>query len=238
IAMPWYVHNLFLYDSFSATQQSVAGVGLRQAVSALTRINWLASAAEFALWSLWTGNWSFTAFSRNTLNFELLLLLAALATYVAQFRRMPQAELWVLAACGCFLLGLIYQTCVTWVHTHGVSTHPEPWYGQGVIACLWVLCAMGLETANVAGRIVAIALCLVSAWIAELTYVAKLLPYYGGMHARSTWHTVWNWWQANPEHALQAIVLAPVPMVYALLGAFSIMLAAVTALAVYRLRRS
>jgi hypothetical protein len=90
----------------------------------------------------------------------------------------------------------------------------------------------------VAGRIVAILLCLISAWIAEMTYVAKLLPLYGGgTYTRSTWHSVWSWWLSNPTQHLRGVVLAPVSLVYSLLVLFSALLAIVTAMSVYRLWR-
>ena len=152
---------------------------------------------------------------------------------------MTEGEVWILAACGCFVLGLVYQTCTTWLHTKGASLYPEPWYAQGIIACIWALCFSGLAAGAVPGRIVAILLCLISGWIAEMTYVAKLLPLYaGGTYTRSTWHSVWSWWLSNPTQDLQGIVLAPVWVVYWLVGLFSFLLAIVTGISVYKLWRA
>lgn len=238
-AGPWYTRNLFLYRSLSGTQQSVAGIGLAQVLAALPHIPWLAGTISFVRWSLWTGNWSFVAFSRTTLDVEALLLCAAFVMYLIFYRRITKPELWILAACGCFVLGLIYQTGATWIHTKGLSTHPEPWYAQGIIPCLWTLCFLGLSASGLTGRIVGILLCLISAWIAEMTYVAKLLPLYAGeAFTRSSLHSVWSWWLNHPSDNLQGVVLAPVWVVYALLMAFSLLLAVVTVLSVARLWRA
>jgi hypothetical protein len=74
------------------------------------------------------------------------------------------------------------------------------------------------------------ALCLVSAWIAALTYVAKLLPYYGGFIGRSTVGALWNWWTEPSGHATLAVTtLAPAGVVYLLLLCFLVTLTLLTA---------
>ncbi len=236
---PWYVRNLSIYRSISGTQQSVEGIGFTQVLAAFPHLPWLASVPNFVKWSLWTGNWSFVSFSRTTLDVEILFLCVSFAMYLAFYRRIRKAESWMLAACGCFVAGLIYQTCATWIHTKGASTYPEPWYAQGVIAGVWVLCFLGLAAGGVMGRIVAGLLCLVSAWIAEMTYVAKLLPLYaGGAYTRSTWHSVWNWWSRNPTEELRGIVLGPVWLAYGLLAVFSVLLVVVTGASVYKVSKA
>ncbi len=226
---PWYAHNVLLYGSLSGTQQSMAGIGALQVLAAVPHINWLKSATDFARWSLWTGNWSFLSFSRSTLNFEAILLCLSFLLYLVRRGRSSEPERWILAGCGCFVLGVAYQTCATWIHTGGVSTNAEPWYWQGVLPCIWVLCFLGLQASGTAGRTIAMLLGLIAAWIAELTYVAKLLPYYGGVNTRGTWHNVMNWWLSNPSQGLKSVTLAPVWVVYGLLALFSCMLVFITA---------
>jgi hypothetical protein len=228
-ASAWYLRNLLLYGSISGTQQSVAGVGFRQAVAAFPHINWFRSLGEFAMWSMWTGNWSFLSFSKATLWAELLLLSAAFLTYLLHIQRIAPAALWALAGSFLFGSGLVYQTCVTWVHTAGESTHPEPWYGQGVLIVLIVLCFRGLSLTAVAGRAIAAALSIIAAWIAAMTYLAKLLPYYGGAVTRSNVRTLWAWWRAHPTQDLSTVTLAPPGLVYALLALFTLLLVIVTA---------
>lgn len=221
---PWYGRNLALYGSLSGTQQSVAGVGWREAFAAIPHIDWLQSNAEFARWSLWTGNWSFLSFSRFTLALEIWLLRAALIVYLVFWRCIQKMEIWLWAACGCFALSLIYQTCVTWASSQGVSRFAEPWYAQGVIVCIWALCFTGLARWSKGGRWIAAALVLVSSWIAAATYFAKLLPYYGGGLNRSNFGVLWHWWTSHPTQDLATVTLAPVLLVYQMLALFSALL--------------
>ena len=224
IDAPWYGRNCILYNSFSGTQQSVAGIGLRQAVAAFPHIQWSSSALDFAFWSLWTGNWSFLSFSKNTLYLELVLLSGALVCYLLRLSRMEREEVWLLCGCLLFALGLVYQTCVTWAASQGQSTHPEPWYAQGVFAVLVVLCFRGLSLSGRLGRAIAILLLLVTAWIAALTYPVKLLPYYGAAISRSTAARLWAWWRMHPTADLNMVTLAPVNVVYAGLVCFLLLL--------------
>ena len=228
IALPWYLRNLRLYGSFSGTQQSVAGIGPIQALSALLRIQWVRSFGDFAMWSLWTGNWSFLSFSKVTLWTELLLLSVAFFAYLVHIRRISNAELWLLGACVSFGCGLVYQTCVTWVHTRGESTHPEPWYGQGLLIVLIALCFRGLSLSGIGGRLGAAALSITVAWVAAMTYLAKLLPYYGAAVTRSTVRVLWTWWTSHPSEDLSTVTLAPPALIFALLVLFVLVLAIVT----------
>jgi hypothetical protein len=236
-AGPWYWHNHRLYGSFSGTQQSVAGIGFVQVLSAVPKIPWVGGTLAFLHWSLWTGNWSFLSFSKATLNLELILVGTALALYLARFRRFSAAEWWGLAACACFIAGLIYQTGATYIHTHGVSLFAEPWYWQGVVCWMWVLAWRGLEQSGTPGRILGALTVLVSAWIALVTYVGKLFPLYGGGFERATITRVWVWWTSHPMQDLSATALAPPFVLCILLVAFLLILAAQAALLVRDLVR-
>ena len=229
LAAPWYVRNISLYGTFSGTQESAAGISIANAVAALGRIDWSSNALNFARWSLWTGNWSFLSFSKLVLNAELILLAAAFICFLLQLRRKSTPQIWILIACACFAFSLLYQTGATWVYSHGASNSPEPWYAQGVIVCLWILCFRGLQHAGRFGRALATGLLALSTWIALMTYWAKLLPYYGGGITRSTASAVWAWWRVHPSSDLSTVVMAPVPLIYLLLVVFS---AALVALAI------
>jgi hypothetical protein len=229
LAGPWYWHNLDLYGSVSGTQQSVAGIGWWQAMHALPHIDWLQSSTDFSHWSLWTGNYSFLSFSRITLDIEIWLLRAALIVYLVFWRKIQKPELWLWAACGCFALSLIYQTCVTWVESRGLSRFAEPWYAQGVIVCVWALCFLGLSRWRAGGRWIAAGLVLISAWIAGMTYLAKLLPYYAGGINVGGITAIWRWWMSNPWPAIGAVTLASGPVICSLLILFSVLLVVSTA---------
>lgn len=231
LAGPWYWHNVALYGSLSGTQQSVAGIGWRQAMHALPRIGWLQSSADFSHWSLWTGNYSFLSFSRITLDVEIWLLRVALIVYLVFWRKVQKPERWLWAACACFALSLVYQTCVTWVESRGLSRFAEPWYAQGVIVCVWVLCFLGLARWRIGGRWIAAALVLISAWIAAMTYLAKLLPYYAGGINVGGITAIWRWWISDPWPAINTVTLAPAPVICCLLILFNVLLVVSTAAA-------
>jgi hypothetical protein len=234
-AGPWYLHNRLLYGSFSGTQQTVAGIGVAQALSAMPQIPWVTSTLAFLHWSLWTGNWSFLSFSKVTLGAELVLIGAALVLYFWRFRQFSAGEWWGLAACACFILGLVYQTCVTYIHTHGESLFAEPWYWQGLVCFLWMLAFVGYESAGKFGRVLAMANVVLSAWITAITYVAKLFPLYGGGFQRATFRRVWAWWLAHPTQDLSTVAIAPAGVLYTLLFLLLFVLTVQTAVIVVRL---
>ena len=226
ITAPWYVRNVLLYGNISGMQENTRGIGLHRASEALFQINWLTSFGALARWSLWTGNWSFVAFSRNTLNFEILLLVTSLVLLLAHPKQIARAELWVFAALASFALGLVYYTCVAWADTHGVATNAMPWYPQCVMPAIWILAALGMQRSGIAGRVIGALTCLMAAWIAALTYLAKLFPLYGGYEGRASLSAVWKWWTSDPGALLSSVTLVPVPVLFVLLSIFLVLLVA------------
>jgi len=222
----WYARNIVLYGSLSGTQESIAGVSLSSAAGAFLHINWLTSTIDLFRWALWTGNWSFVSFSRFTLNADLILIAAAFILFFTGFREITAGEWWALLACAAFFLGLIYQTCVTWVATNGQSRHAEPWYLQCILPCLWALAFLALQRHRMIGRILAAAILLISAWIAAATYLLKLIPLYGGFSGRSTIPAAFAWWRHLPADALSQTVLGPLTIMFAALAVFLLLLAA------------
>ena len=235
-AAPWYARNVILYRSLSGTQESVAGVRFSGVAGAFLHINWLTSTIDLFRWALWTGNWSFVSFSRITLNTELILLGVTFALFFWRAREIEAGEWWALLGCAAFFLGLIYQTCVTWVATNGQSRHAEPWYVQCIMPVLWALAFLALQRSGIVGRILAAGILSISAWIAAATYVLKLIPLYGGFNGRSTIGAVFNWWQHMPSEALAATILGPAPLMFAMLTVFLLLLIALTVGLLCRLR--
>ncbi len=227
ISLSWYVRNLILYGSLSGTQEAVAGIGLKRALPAFFQIDWFYAAMSLPKWALWTGNWSFLSFSKITLDVELVLLAGALILFLTAFRRISSPEWWVIFGCGMFVLGFIYQICVTWVHTSG-KQYAEPWYEQCIVPCVWAIAFLGLQRSPRAGRFAAIMILFTTGWIAMATYVAKLFPFYGGYRGRATLPAIFHWWTSDPASALSGLVLGPVPLVFCLLAAFIVLLIVVT----------
>ncbi len=235
IALPWYARNIFLYGSLSGMQEAARGVGLAQALGAVVHINWPSSFIELARSSLWTGNWSFTAFSRNTLNFELLLMAAGITLLLIRNRQITRAEVWIVAALASFGLALAYYTCVAWTDTKGVATGPEPWYPQCIMPAIWMLAFLGFARTRRLGRILAAVTSLTAAWIAALTYLGKLFPLYGGYEGRATIPALWHWWSSDPQVLLSTVTLIEPALLFALLLLFLVLLLAVNTILLKRL---
>lgn len=236
LAALWYARNMVLYRSLSGTQESIAGVSFFRAAGAFFHINWLTSTVDLFRWALWTGNWSFVSFSRLTLNVELLLIGLAFLLLFARAREITASEWWALIACAAFFLGLMYQTCVTWVATNGQSRNAEPWYMQCILACLWTLVFLALQRSGTVGRMVGAGILLVAAWVTAATYLLKLIPLYGGFTGRSTIAAAFNWWRHMPSDALSATVLGPLTVIFGALVVFLFLLVVLTAVLLRRLR--
>ncbi|MBV9937632.1 MAG: hypothetical protein JO150_03940, partial [Acidobacteriaceae bacterium] len=236
LAGPWYGRNLLLYKTLAGMQESVGAQNRPDVFDAFRHIHWAKALLESARWSLWTGNESHLAFSQKTLNLELLLLLGALVLLAAHAPKIQGAEIWTLLTTLVFILALLYDLCLTWIDTHGLQTTTGPYYSPCILPAVLALAFLGLQRSGSVGRIWAIAICVLVAWIAALTYLAKLVPYYGGFIGRSTVGTLWNWWTDRSGHATLALTaLAPVVMVYFLLAGFLIALVLLTAQTISKL---
>ncbi len=235
IAGPWYLRNLYLYGSPTGMQEIVGGVGSNRILRAAIDIDWPRTIVESARWSLWTGNESHLSFSQHTLDLILVSLLACFVLLIWRYRQSTPPEYWTLAGSAVFVGALFYDLCVAWADTHGLQTTTGPYYAPCIVPAIWVLAFLGLQRNGLAGRIVAAFLSLLTAWVAALTYVAKLLPYYGGFYGRSTLHALWAWWRGNPKDALSGLTLARVPVVFVLLSLYLLGLIGLTASLLVRL---
>ena len=235
---PWYGRNLLLYKTLAGMQENVGAQGRPNVLYAFRHIYWGKALLESARWSLWTGNESHLAFSQNTLNLQLLLLLGALVLFAVHARKIQAAELWTLLTAFVFILALLYDLCVTWIDTHGLQTTTGPYYSPCILPAVLALSFLGLQRSGAVGCILAIITCILAAWVAALTYLAKLVPYYGGFIGRSTIGSLWNWWTAPSGHTTLALTaLAPAGMVYFLLACFLIILALLVARTVSKLKK-
>ncbi len=226
IAGPCYARNLVLYGNLSAMQEALHGIGMHQALGAMLRINWAQSMLELARSSLWTGNWSFTVFSRNTLDAELVLLAAGFLLLLFHWRQITQAELWVFAALVSFLAALAYDACVVWADTHGAGLHASPWYTQCILPAIFMLAFLGFERSGMVGSILAWLTAVIAAWIAALTYVAKLFPQYGGFEGRANLPALWNWWTHDPGGLVSSTALVGGPLLFGVLFVYLALLVA------------
>jgi hypothetical protein len=175
-AAPFYIRNIILYKSIDAQQQNIGGTRFGALFEAAFRLPWLHSLADIGRKSLWYGNNSGIAFSAATLSIILLLIVVATVYYVR--RRPSPGEYIVLAGIACFAAALTYNTVLEYYTTRGLTITTAPWY----VELLWppVLCLL----VSRAPKALRAALCLLSAYIISATYIARLIPLYGGYSGR------------------------------------------------------
>ena len=229
IAGPWYLRNLFVYRTLAGMQENFKGVSKRDALYAFTQIHWSRTLIESARRGLWTGNESYLSFSQSTLNLLLLLLLAGFVLFLLRARQIRAPERWVLATASVFVLALMYDLCVAWVDTHGLQTNTGPYYIPCILPAMFGLTFLGLQRSGKPGRIIAVAISLVALWIGLLTYLAKLLPYYGGLIGRSTFGVILRWWTSSDSRKIFAVTtLGPSKAIYTVLFLYAALLLWVT----------
>lgn len=218
LAGPWYTRNLLLYGNVSGTHEAFDGIGIRQVLAAAPRIDWLTVTGFLARSSLWTGNNSFTSFSRTTLNIVLALLLIAVTSWGLRRRAVQPAERVVFAAIILFSIAIAYATCASFADTHGDVAGASPWYTQVLLAPVIALAYLGLSRWKGFGPVLAASTIAIWTWILAATWLIKLFPMYsGGGAAPMRMHDVWNWYAhgaAARSHDLSLTALAPASWLY------------------------
>jgi hypothetical protein len=218
LAGPWYMRNLVLYKNPSGTQEEFDGIGIRQALAAAPEINWMATTGFLARGSLWTGNNSFTSFSRSTLNIVLILLLLALAAWATRRRVIKPAERITFAAIILFSVAVAYTTCASFAHTKGGVAGASPWYTQVLLVPVIALAYLGMSRWKLFGSVLACCTVAIWTWILIATWTVKLFPLYsGGGAAPMRMHEIRNWYvhgAAARMHDLSLLALAPAPLLY------------------------
>lgn len=137
-----------------------------------------------------------------------------------------------------FYLGLVYQTCITWLATNGRSEHVEPWYVQCIFPCIWMLTFLGFSRTGTIGAALALTTVLVSAWIGAATYLLKLIPLYSGYSGRATLSAIAHWWSHPKVELISATALGPLSALCTALCAFIILWIAPNVRILGELRRS
>src|SRR5439155_26432397 len=120
-------------------------IGLRQALAAAPQMDWVATTSYLARGSLWTGNNSFTSFSRSTLNTVLALLLFAVAVWSSRKDLIQPAEQSIFAAILLFSIAVAYASCSIYAHTSGDSAGASPCYTQVLLAPVITLAYLGMS---------------------------------------------------------------------------------------------
>ena len=219
VAGPWYARNLVLYRNVSGTQEEFDGIGLKQALAAAPHMNWPATIGYLARGSLWSGNNSFTSFSRSTLNTVLILLLLAVAVWSYRKDLIRPAEQMVFAAIVWFSIAVAYASCSIYTHTGGASAGASPWYTQVLLAPVVALAYLGMSRWRRFGTILGVSTLAIWTWVIIATWLVKLFPMYsGGGAAPMRIRDVWSWYvhgAAAHMGDLTLLALAPAPFLYA-----------------------
>ena len=175
-AAPWYIRNLFLYRDLAGLQENVGGTTLAAFFSDAARVPWIKAAIATAATSLWEGNSSATTFGSVTI--WLMLLLLAVAGVCFLIRHPRPGELVALAGLLSFATALLYNTVIQYRATNGGAITPAPWYVQLLFPPAFCLLSVRLP------RVLRAAMCCLWAYVICATYIAKLVPLYGGYSGR------------------------------------------------------
>jgi hypothetical protein len=216
---PWYARNLLLYHNLAGTYEAFEGIGIGQTLAAAASVHWPSVAAFQARGALWTGNASFTTFSRGTLNTMLGVLLVALTAWGIRPRLIQPAEKLMTAIIVLFSAAIAYASCAAFVHMRGDTPGASPWYTQILLVPVLLLAYLGISRSGLIGRCIAIAITALWTWTWIATCVVKLFPMYSGAPSGPLrLRELWAWYtQSAPtrSHDLSLLALAPAPVVYA-----------------------
>lgn len=229
LAGPWYLRNLLLYRNLSGRVEESSGVTFGAVLKAWTEIPWLHSIPFMLRGTFWMGNGSFTDFSVRTMNLVLILLALSLALYcrtTARSRQRDEVFLWLPVALFC--AAMIYVTGSSYVYNHGSVTVASPWYMQAVMAPLLCLAMLGCQRSGKPGTWLATGTIVLWSYILAATYLAKLIPLYGGFPGgRSTLRDLWIWYRSSwgrTADILDTTALAPAAVLVPLLAALLVIL--------------
>jgi hypothetical protein len=218
-AVPWYARNLMLYRNVSGTYEAFHGIGIRQVLAAARRIDWAGTTGFLARASLWTGNASFTDFSKNTIDIVLLFLLLALGAWGLHRSAIQSAETVVFGAIVLFSVAVAYASCASFANTNGDVPGASPWYTQVLLVPVIALAYLGMSRWKRIGTVLAVCTIAIWTWVFIATWVIKLFPMYSGggaapMHVRDVldWYARGAWAHA---HDLSLLALAPASILYA-----------------------
>jgi hypothetical protein len=170
---------------------------------------------------LWTGNNSFTAFSSTTLNLVLLLLAAGLCFYLSHRPWRPPERV-AIAAIVLFCASLAYISVTFFAGSKGGAFAAVPWYMQGLLAPVLLLAFLGMSRAGRWGSLLARLTVLLWGYVLAATWLAKLIPMYGGFpESRAHLSSLWTWYLHGAERdgILRTLCLASPGALWALIGA-------------------
>jgi hypothetical protein len=183
-AGPWYTRNVLRYGALTGMPESRAGIGVSAVIHTAPMLNWPTVFRTSVRAALWTGNNSFTAFSGKTQAAIVAVWLMALILWARS--RHKSAEWITILHCGLFLAALGYSAVLSSIYTRGIAQGPSPWYAQALLGPMLGLAFLGCSRSYTPGRIAAAGLVALFGYVLIATYVAKLIPLYGGYEGRTS----------------------------------------------------
>jgi hypothetical protein len=221
LAGPWYVRNELLYGSVSANVEATRGAGLQGMIHAIVTLPWLKTAGEMVHAGMWTGNNSFTTFSATTMNVVFLTLVGGCALYLRRARR-EAPEALTLAAAALAFAGLIAAALFFFSSTNGAIVAPMPWYLPIFWIAVMALATLGFSRQPKFGKWLAAFSAILWSYVMAATWLAKLVPLYGGLDAAHAHvRDLWRWYledSARRDSILSNLSPAPLGLIYFLLG--------------------
>jgi len=183
-AGPWYARNILRYGTLTGTPESRAGIGLMEVARTAPTLNWLRIIWKSTQASLWTGNNSFMTFSGTTL--AAIAALWSISLVFWAISRHKCGEWVTMLYCLFFAAALGYSTVVSSIYTRGILMGPSPWYSQVLLAPMLGLAFLGCARSQRLGKAGATALVALFGYLLIATYIAKLIPLYGGFTGRTS----------------------------------------------------
>jgi hypothetical protein len=183
-AAPWYIRNTVRYGTLTGMQEAREGVSALKAIRSIDTLDWTTTAiASLRAW-LWTGNNSFTSFSLVTEIAMAAVWMSALLLWTMSRRQ--ALERVVMLYLALFAIALFYATLVSHASNGGVAKMASPWYSQVLSAPMLGLAFLGCARSRRVGRVVASILIALFGYVLMATYIAKLIPLYGGYQDRTS----------------------------------------------------
>ncbi len=197
---PWYIRNVLLYHNLSGMQETMGGVPVSALANSAVHLPWIHAGWVLLLGSLWTGNNSFSTFSRSTLALLLLgyCVAATVCAYRLLRRKLAAGEFLLIAGFITYGVALAYSAAVTYWFSGGKAFSPSPWYVQPIVPIIVTVLFSELMHFRfrwvIASWIVILSTCILGA-----TYWVKLIPLYTGFsEGRMTIQRLISWY-TNPE---------------------------------------
>jgi hypothetical protein len=128
-------------------------------------------------------------YSKFTLNLILAAIAVGFIGWCLSNRNRPAT--WIVVGFGAtYALALAYTTTVSYLFTNGAALEPSPWYSQVLVGPVLCCGFLGFSGMGRLGRYVATGTSALFGFVLIVTYLFKLIPYYGGVETKATFRSL------------------------------------------------